>query len=223
MELFKCSNYKVINPQKNKKIITPLGKILLDLHIEDEEVFNTNTPRSYKLENGGHVIEFVTDKYRAECLICRPKVSIPPHMNVDDCWAGVWRVQAFSEINRCCFSAVWENQHFRIEGGPNDGEDLACRIWTDSRINVAIGTEDGERLIKRAKQGDYLPKRLEKEIDPYSTIRQLSDRLEVPIKKLKNDEIVQIHFIVAWGKDDLHTWFAVDMTAQEILESQKCI
>lgn len=47
--------------------------------------------------------------------------------------------------------------------------------------------------------------------------------MKVNIDKIKKDEIIQVHFIIAWGEEALATWFAVDMSADEILKSQNCI
>lgn len=223
MELFKCLNIEVFELKKRNVILTPLGKIILDLNIEKESVHNTKSSNLYKFDNGGYITKWITNIFNAELLLCKPHLYIPAHMSVDNCMAGIWRVKAHSDINKCNFSAIWEDGYTWIDEDISSGENLECKIWNDSKISVAIGTEGEELLIRRGGKNKLLPQKLEKEITTYEIVEYVDNGIKVNIDKIKKGEIVQIQFIIAWGEESLPTWFAVDMSADEILKSQKCI
>ncbi|MCT4566046.1 MAG: hypothetical protein N4A68_17275 [Maledivibacter sp.] len=223
MELFKCSNVHAIKSELIGNVETPLGNIVLDFNVEDRSTCNIIPSKLYTLLNGrGYIGEWITKKFRAELLLCRPNISTPYHTSVQGYWAGMWRVGSYTDINQCFFSSTWRKGFSWNYGGINSGEGLECQIWDDGKTSVAIGTEDGQRLIVRASKNDYFPERFEKEINPYNAVTYSREGLVVPIHNLHNNDILQIQFIIAWSKEDIPAWFAVDMDGKKILESVMC-
>lgn len=223
MRLFNCIEYKEINGSESDAIVTPLGIIHLDVFFNEKMMTEKSSDKVFSTAKGGKVFCWYSEFADIELLVCKPDVRIPSDMTLIDCIAGVWRVRANQTIKGCNFLAKWGECYTWLKGGPNSGEHLDAQIWEDGNVSVAIGTEDGERLSIRATQNDYMPHRLKGYLDNLGLVQCSSDSLLVPVSNLNVDEICQIHFVIAWAKDDIATWYAVDMRGNDILRDMGCV
>jgi hypothetical protein len=157
-------------------------------------------------------------------------LELPKDMQVDDCWATVWRLQAHEAVPASRFVSEWQPGFGWYAGGADSGQGLAAQTWNDGVVTVTIGTESGDWLADRAHRGDWLPRRLEtyygsvfdNRVEPF----YLSARgLAVPVPVLTQGERCQIQFVVAWsrqGPDDAWTWYAVQHRPDQILNGAGC-
>lgn len=233
MKLFK-SNHKYFQTQNcNSVIDTPCGKIVFELKIDDYNFSNTNSNADcLKLSNGGTLFSYNDNKFIAELVICEPTYTIPKHMNVEKVFAGVWRIKPLVSNLKCIFETkLIPKNLIDLVSGPNSGEgvDAITFDYVDNRMT--LGTEDGLTLINRLIEKSLMGNRfspLNREFSD-NIIQYIDDYtgLSVPLTSLDENEVSQIHFVVAWNKVsdefDSSTWFAVDMTTNSILTKEGLI
>ena len=207
-------------------IDTPSGNVALQASLGS---WSTALTTADALENaaGSKILRWESAVGRAELLLCRPQISLPGDLEVSDCWAGLWRVSPYVDVDSCGFEARWQPGHSWSNGGPDSGQDLDAQTWTDGVVRVSMGTHDGTAVLARAQAGDGLPKiwgsaAALRCIDAACSdlVRYDATSLFVPLPSLSVSEQAQIHFAIAWAPDiehDASTWFAVDVQHAEIL------
>lgn len=222
MKLFNSKERLKMAEIVENKILTPLGNITLTI---TTDTFHTNkvpVTNSFNLPNGGYILCWHTHFVDVELMITPFNPKLPEYMKVDGSYGAVCRVKPKVKEISCSFSADWEDGYIWTEGWPESGQDLDCKTWENSKVKVSIGTQDGEILIMRSKKNDFLPVNYDESIDPYTIVEYFDKGLRVPINNIRVNEICQIHFVIAWGKNieyDTSTWFAVNALTSEILAS----
>lgn len=199
---------------------TPLGSVFSTIQFCGEVLIGNYAESTSFLEYGGHITAFQNSNLKAELLICRPQVQLPKGLSVEDCWAFLWRVKAKGNINALRFLVQWNGNKSWNDSDSESGEYLEAISFCDDKSKVMIGTQDGVALVSRGMMDDFIPK-FDQEVDSYSIVRYLKNGLEVPIPSLDENEICQIQFVIAWNnysKDEVGTWYAVDLVPQSILE-----
>lgn len=139
-------------------------------------------------------------------------------MHVERCVAGIWRIKTISDNANFKFTCLLDTD---LEASPESGEGFLSQSFENESIKLNIGTEDDEFMIRRAKSGNWLPSHFE--ILPDNII-YVDQGLEIVLPACKKSDHVQVHFIMAWASKtngDVSTWFAVDQSAESLLESQK--
>lgn len=200
--------------------VTPFGE-LVTCAVAGELDTRRSVPAEQRLlPSGAEWRRWCTDSVVAEVLIGPYFPVLPPEMDVAGCQAAVWRVQANRHVVEPALSCQWHILPAGAQGGPNAGESLDAQNWDIGKVTLSLGTEDGEYLAARAKQGLHVPGRLAPELHA-GTVQYIDHGLRVPFSSLQPDEIVQVHFIVAWASHDqanrADTWFAVDQLPSALL------
>lgn len=217
--LFISRDFGLIEHNQKLEIGTPLGTVCLDVHVNTESISDKSNTTNL-LSNGRKIISWYADQFQAELLICKPTIDLPLHLKIDDCWAAVWRLKALHDIDSSIsFLCSWKEPFAWTEAGPNSGEHLDAQTFSGNGKNITIGTEDGAMLSARASFNNGVPRRLEKELDDLGLVEYFGEGISVPIPNLLTDEMIQVHFLVAWSSDELATWFAVDQKSDQILSS----
>ena len=230
------------------KINTPLGTLFLNADVDGVQIGDLKPSAAYQLERGGYLLRWTLDGITAELLLCRAQLAPYESMAVDDCWAGIWRVQVSVPANTLMFSCLWELGYLWTEEiGPESGEGLEAQTWEKSDrdngiLRVTVGTADAEWLAGHAQHG-LLPHRWSEllgmsyggtmpdprtgKIDP---VVYLKDGFRIVLPVLAAGEQCQVQFVVAWAslnkeeaEDDVSTWLAVDRRPEDILSGAGCL
>lgn len=133
---------------------------------------------------------------------------------------------------KCILEAKLEPLNTKdLVSGSSSGEGVDAIEFDYKEYKMTIGTEDGLTLINRSNVKDLMVNKfspLNREF-PDNIIEYINDYtgLSVPLTSLEENEISQIHFVVAWNKVaieyDSSTWFAVDRTTKSILTKEGLI
>jgi hypothetical protein len=225
--LFQVENLKPSSRDIRPVVDTPLGAICIAVEIDDRRQ-SRRPDFSYDLDQNRHLLIWEDNGLHAELLLIQFRPDLPSDLQIQECWAAVWRVQASENLGRCRFVAEWEDGYTWSEGGPESGEGLDAQTWWDVANMVTVGTQDGESLLRRAREGDHLPARWSTAeslgcSDPacLSLVEYGGSFLSVPLPEMRPGDLCQVHFVIAWsGVDqDVATWFAVDQVPEVILRS----
>lgn len=198
---------------------TPLGKIALEIFIDQTSI--SNVPMVSEISKNSTQYFWDLEHFHLEILKveCIPK--LPLGMHVDKCIAFLCKfknkAKKMSLKFRCCLFLNEEN----LTGEPESGEGLIAQSWEDDNFRLSIGTEDEEYLLSRAKYSNGLPSRFAAEnlLVP-ELIKYLEDGIEVELPSFQLNEEGQVQFVISWVKKNqysLSTWFAVDLSPDEIL------
>ena len=149
---------------------------------------------------------------------------IPTKMSISGCTAALWRVTAHVRLSALRFHCEWPDPPAGVRGTPNPGEALDAFTWRVGNSVVTVGTEDGEFLSSRARQGAGVPVGLADELS-LSTVKYTATGMVVPLSHLEPQETVEVHFLVAWSEghtdESPSTWFAVEQDHKYVVESLK--
>ncbi|MFD4707397.1 hypothetical protein ACFWM3_21460 [Gottfriedia sp. NPDC058432] len=233
MKLFQSKNTYAQANICYKEILTPLGLVLLELNIDDKRYNNlTEISECFTLYNGGTLLCYNHQHFIAELVICEPDYKIPNHMKVEKVNAGIWRIKPLVKSLKCKFDTKLIPINFKeTVCGSNSGENLDAITFEYKEFNMTIGTQDGNKLLNRFHEKDMMANkfnRLEQEF-PDNIIQYNKDYtgLSVPLTSLEINEVTQIHFVIAWNyaldEFDCSTWFAVDLSSEEILSIEDLI
>lgn len=108
-----------------------------------------------------------------------------------------------------------------VEWGSSSGEHLDAIEIENTIHHLHIGTEDGEMMRYRAEASDWMPARLQGELEFFKSFTEYTDfGFKTTVPSLKQGEKIYFHFMVAFNtikqsKDypnerDISTWIAVD-------------
>jgi hypothetical protein len=175
------------------------------------------------------LLHWRTSALTAEALVCRPELSLPEGMRVDGCLAVLWRVRAMEPVESCAFDCTWQERQNWLSVGAENGQGLEAFTWSDGRVTVSAGTEDGESLLARASRGRGLPLRWAdpavlgcSEPDCIDRVHAYEDGLHLVLPDLRPGETCQVHFAVAWAPAAQNggesAWFAVGCSPRQILD-----
>ena len=141
--------------------------------------------------------------------------KLPTGMEVEECIGAIWRVKATSENVQLKFNCTLESN---LLASPEFGEGLVAQSFENTSSQIYIGTEDEEYLIQRA--GKYwLPDHFKNKIFA-ELIQCIPTGIQVTFPSLGTNEILQLHFIVAWtsvANKPISAWYAVDQSPEWIL------
>lgn len=172
---------------------TPAGILCLTLAVDGRALPEQDAAA---FADGRHlVLAWEIPTGRAEVLIARPALALPPGMRVDGAAAAVWRVSADAE---CVveLAVTWVDDPAPRNRGPESGENLDAQSWTDGHTRVMIGLPDYGSATSYLAEGFRIAHRSAR-----------GSRWEA-------------HFVCAWSAEparDESLWFAVDCTPPRIL------
>jgi len=196
------------------KLETPLGQIKFKIII-NELPLNFNFLSNVQSTNSHNFLFSTKSKdFEIDCLRVQFIPVLPSHMNVDKCFAFIWRIKALENLNvnlQCLLDTV-------LVGSPDPGEYLIAQTFENHSINLSIGTEDEDKLVLRANNNDWIPRRFHSTINT-DNFCYLDQGLEVNFSLLQEEKI-QIQFVIAWvlnKNNAVFTWYAVEQSAIEIL------
>lgn len=200
---------------------TPLGNIYLYAEVNNKKIDLSNVHEVFKVKNGV-LFKWINEVYNIELLLVEEDVKIPQGMKVNECWSGRWRIEALVDIDSLNVNCEWEEKYICTDGGLDSGEWFEAQTWLNDEYMVTALTEDASKLELRAKQNQWMPKRLEgcfiEEYENHTfdhNIEYDKEIYKVIIPNLKNKEICQINYSMAWTEyrsiDDASTWYAADI------------
>ena len=243
--LFVCSDCVPIPWEGPPTVSTPLGSLGFEAIVDGVSVCDLMPSVLSRTPVGGRLFHWETDLFRADFLLTPLAPSLPKGMQVDGCWAGVWRVKAAADANALEFRCEWEPGYTWTEGGPSSGEWLDAQTWDDGKVQVTVGTQDPEALASRATRGDLLPTRWAKtlgwpalsadEIKVSDPVAYTPQGFRLSLPDLRRGELCQVHFIAAWSpapptpeeaqNDSFYVspWYAVDQTSALVLSGSGCL
>lgn len=213
MNLF-CTHHILNSVKENPlKLETPLGNIVCEAKINDSH-FSSNLLSTLKSrESDDFLSSWKSNHCEIDCLRVNFNPTLPSNMKVDKCFAFIWRIKALEnlDISLQCLLETY------LIGSPDSGEDLIAQSFESNSINLSMGTEDEEKLELRAKNNDWVPHRLQSNINS-DNICYLDQGIEVHFSLLKGEKL-QVQFVVAWAlkANNESTWYAVEQSAIEIL------
>ena len=229
--LFECRSTSRVGKHPRTAIGTSLGTLKLRAMLGAQELDGSNADAAFAGDGNGHLWRWSNGSVLAELLICRPRFSLPEHMQVDDCWAALYRAEVTREVSDAVFSCVWEPGYSWIDGNYEGGEGQLGWAYDDGISVVSVSTDDELFLSYRAERDDWLPRRLLPIFDYHSprfdpeTVELSARGIDVRLPTLLPGDRVRIQFTVAWGTLDPDvpaTWFAVDRRPHEILDGAGC-
>ncbi|OMF15257.1 hypothetical protein BK131_10240 [Paenibacillus amylolyticus] len=218
MHLFRTVNSHKLSESVVPKIQTPFGQLITNIQWRQENIqeFAVNTRL---LKNDSYIILYETRDITAELLVTKPEPNLPDGATIDDCRSLMWRCQAKKSLEQILFTLKWEIPFNWTQSAPDSGENLDAISFYDDSYVLTVGTEDGETLVRRAKQNHWMAKSIA-DLEAFHLIRYLEDGLQVEIPRIQVGEQLQIHFNVAWGEStdyNVGPWFAVDMLPEQIM------
>ena len=189
--------FRLASPQatasQRPEFRTPAGVLCLTLSADGRALPELDAAA---FTDGRHlVLAWEIPTGRAEVLITRPTLALPPGMRVDDATAAVWRVSADAE---CLVEAavMWVDGPPPRNEGPESGENLDAQSWTDRHTRVMIGLPDYGSATSYLAEGFRVT------------------RCSAP------GSLWEAHFVCAWSAEparDESLWFAGDCTPRQIL------
>ncbi len=229
IRLFTCPDGKWLRGDVQPVISTSLGDVRFTLTVNETNVLGAQPSIGYQLTTGARIHCWSNGSVEAELLLCRPTFQLPEGMQVADCWAATWRIRAIEDLSGIEFRAFFDAEARYDDWSPDTGEGLTAMERTAGAVVVHIGMEDERWLHRRAMRGDGLPARLLPFFEEIarsfpseeSHLNLGREGLIARFPGLREGELVQFHFVVAWGvrawPDDVSTWFAVDREPSDIL------
>lgn len=204
-------------------IKNPFGKAILEAFFDG--VVLSDTLPCIKGAVTDNVVIYIWDlkDFHIELLKVNINPSLPPGMKVDCCLAFLWRFKTLSKKAHPKFSCRLKFIEGNLEGEPESGEGVIAQSWDNNVARITIATEDEEFLKFRAQGGKSLPVRLAANnlIVP-DLVEYLEDGIQVSLPPFEANEEGQIQFIISWvkgvKKNNISTWFAVEISPQEILK-----
>ncbi|MGD7045898.1 hypothetical protein [Jeotgalibacillus proteolyticus] len=208
-------------------IETPLGPVYFEAGMADSFQTTRDAPMTtYQLTSGVIVHSFKQPGFEAELLLS----EVPVPYQVDKVMAGIWRLKAHEDARTFRFkTGLVPNPSVHIDTGPGGGEHFEALTMHDKKWHVSLGTEDEEKLLYRESAQDFLPFSLhDRSFKPpyqsYGLVEMEKDLcFHVELPAIRKNEIVQIHFAVAWKPledawNDISTWASVDLDVKELLK-----
>lgn len=200
---------------------TPAGKIFFQFSFNNKEMspsnFKTFTENN-AIISSWHFKECEIEFFRADFI-----PSIPPHMKVDYCTAGIWRVKSLNSSLEFKFKTFIDlnlSTLLNKKGTLETGEGLVSCSYENNEMKLSIGTEDEDFLASRAQNQQWMPNRFKDLFLNESVIKSIPGGLEVNFPQLEVNETIQVQFIIAVSSKAFSndsTWFAVEQDSNFIL------
>lgn len=193
-------------------IVTPLGTLSFNLITNELNLFHTDYT-VYTLSESSFLFLWESDYCTAKLLIHKFEYNLFDDHVVDENWISVLHMIAKTDLENIDFEAHFRPISVSLKGWPNSGEYLEAITFDDEKIYVTIGTEDGEVLVHRSRNGMNYPSGLKqflqnKKIDPLGFIKYFDNGLVIPIPFIPNGQLLELHFTLSWGPDEYATWEA---------------
>ena len=223
MHLFKAKGIKTKPSLNSLSLTTPLNNIILNVKSNLNSLVCVTPTDAISLSSKAEIIGWDDQKYRLELLKMKFDPKIPPGMNIQDCYAFVWRICPKTEAMDFELDCII-NGSSEFEFDIGSGEGLMSETFTSATNRLTIGTEDIDYLESRAEYNLNFPSRLKSSLST-DIIECLGNGLKINLPKLLPNEIAQIQFIVAWStfrENDSSTWFAVDQRPNDLFKQAGC-
>jgi hypothetical protein len=190
----------------------PLGLIEIKTNSKLETILKYRDSSVFVLQGNDLYIEIVKAPIT-------PK--IPKHMQIEKCIAYLIRFKCIRRVQPK-FSCMLVPKTDILKTDLESGERLISHSFDCKDRRLTIGTEDEESLQDRAKNRAGMPERFFSDnLISYENIEPIEAGLQVHLPLFLEGEEGQIQFVISWAQlknnDPLSTWFAVDVTAEEIL------
>jgi hypothetical protein len=203
-------------------LATPLGAVRTWLACAELDTAAMLPTSSVTDATGATRLRFLAREATIDLVVGEIRPELPTHLAVSGCRAALWRVTLQGRLSTLRFHAEWSTPPSEADGTPDSGEGLDAFTWRVADSVLSLGTEDGEILAARAQRHAGVPARLSGELT-YSTVKYTDSGLIVPIAELRPQEVLEIHFIVAWSdaysEERPSTWFAVDQGHGYVVQS----
>lgn len=200
---------------------TPIGDLTFNAHFSGKSLLNFKPKSTNLIDDNGIVATWIFDECQIEFLTLNIIPHLPTGMQVSHCLSGIWRVKVLKNhpiFNfECTLNYMKPNFPDESDVFIESGEGLAAQTWETPVVRLTIGTEDEDYLQQRASDQNWLPYRFKDLINPNS-IEYLKNGIKISLPEFRENEVVQIHFSIAWTFREIATWFAVDERVGDILK-----
>ena len=201
-------------------IETPLGSVRLGGEIGGS-LLNADQADSYTSLAGPRLLAWNTPAMVAELILGKlpPRSDSEYEKKLMGYHAALWRIRAEKQrladyLLTCRFEAA-----SHLEGGPCSGESLDAQEWSDGKINLTIGTQDGRAVFRCPGQvpARWLP--ADSGFKEISHVEYASDGFVLRPPDLEPGEVAQFQFVVAWASeaDRSKAWSCVCRKSEWIL------
>lgn len=197
---------------------TPLGCMRFNCSFNSKSLSNVGPQATFSLNSNTILSSWTFEECDVEFLRLNFFPKLPPGMHVEGCLALIWKIKTLG--NRIAFklTGCLESQ---AKSYPESGECLFAQSFEDPTVKLTIGTEDEEALIARASKKNWLPLYFKDSLKA-DNVRYGNQGLEIVLPESKCNDLIQVHFIVAWTSkifDPISTWYALDQSPEYILNS----
>lgn len=195
---------------------TPLGRMRFNCSFNAKSLSNVRPQTTFLLNHNSILSSWTFEECDIEFLCLNFSPKLPLGMHVDNCFAGVWKIKTLGKRTSIKLSGCLETQ---VKPNPESGECLLAQSFEDSAIKLTIGTEDEEALVARASEKNWLPLHFKDSLKP-DNVRYENQGLEIVLPESGRNDLIQVHFIVAWTSkifDTISTWYAVDQSPEYFL------
>ena len=200
----------------NKHVVNDLGMVSCEL-ISD-------SPLSFNIEENESLTTIRTKSHICQLISINPKEDwLPTGMSVEHSHGWLWTFKKVGTSEENLHLKCYLKPTCAVESYNDSGQYLdALGIENDSKV-MHIGTEDPEALYNRAKNSDYMPKRLLKEpsnrdyYQGYTNYIENGFKTEIP--GLLENELVYFQYLYAINtrkqsakypdEEDSSTWYSV--------------
>lgn len=218
MNLFMVKNEVAVVPKVINPLFfnTPLGKIQFDCSFDQKSLSKIHPQTALTINSKSFLLSWLFQECHIEFLHVYFTPNLPLGMHVEKCFAGVWRIKNLHDNNAFTFKCSLNSP---IEASPEPGEGLFAISFEDQHTKLTIGAEDEEKLITRSNKKNWLPLHFKETLQP-ENLRYLKQGIEIELPNCRQNEFLQIHFVVAWASKadkELSTWYAVDQSMENIL------
>lgn len=218
MNLFNPTQTLTKGHNSDLHLSTPLGVLQFEFSFNEKRISSIQ-PSQIFLNQTTALARWNLDECLVEFVKIQFTPKLPVGMNVDKCFAGIWRIKSLSKILNPVFRTYLVSDH---EGSPESGEGLISQLFENNLVNLSIGTEDEEYLTQRAEINQWMPERLKDSLK-VEAVDLIPGGIQTIIPSLETEERIQVHSIVAWSQKstkESSTLFAVDQSTDFILASK---
>lgn len=223
--MLKLFNFDYLLKQSDESpllLLTPLGQIKLEVVINGSNLSKNIPDCIGEVSRGSSICCWIMKNIHIELFKSTVQTSLPQGMSVSACIAFLWRFKVLEDTNNLQFLCRFESLVDGLEGEPESGEDLIAQSWGNKKARVTIGTQDEEALMRLVGRENGMPSRFaQNDVISPEMIEYLSDGIQILLPPFLENEQGQVQFVIAWvegkEKNDISTWYAVDLFPEEIL------
>lgn len=224
--LFNCSVIGNVLLPGSLSIKTPRGTIASTLSCGVGQISSETPEKIAKLSTHSHIGIWDNELMHAELLQMQYQPVIPAHMQVTYSWAYLWRIKAKKNLPPLILDCFFIPNTAVASTDIQTGEGLYAICAFFEEDSVYIGTEDEDFLYQRAEVNKSLPFRYAKEklfdCSHQPLLSSNEHNIHINFPPPQREEIVQLQFVVAGGRDATSNWFAVEANPRDILSQAGC-